>query len=369
MPAPCVSIIVPTLNEAQNLAELTRRIDAAMAGRSYEIILVDDDSADDTPCVGAELALRFPLRLIVRKGAADGLAGAVIKGLGEANGRFLVVMDADLQHPPESLPDLLRVLEEDQADFAVGSRYVEGGTTEDEWGLARRINSRAATLLARPLAGKLGDPMSGFFALTRATWERARDLSPTGYKIALELICKCGVERVVEVPIHFARRARGESKLCLREQCRYLDHLCKLYDFAFPRLSPRAKVLAATALGWLAGLAVLLAVALARMGWAEGVIVSYGGAIAASAVFHHRMLRVRRPDGPHAMGWLGFGLLAAIEWVTCAVVAVGAEAHAGRMVGGMIFVASFAVATLMRFILRRDLRSMLGSADWARAGG
>src|SRR5207249_2774004 len=98
-------------------------------------------------------------------------------------------------------------------DFALGSRYVKGATTEAKWGIFRRINSRAATALARPFAGKVHDPMSGFFALHRETFQRARHLAPLGYKIALELICKCQVSNVVEVPIHFARRQKGESKL------------------------------------------------------------------------------------------------------------------------------------------------------------
>src|SRR5690349_15415001 len=107
-------------------------------------------------------------------------------------------MDADLSHPPEALPGMLTKLREG-ADFVLGSRYVRGGTTSDDWGVLRWLNSRVATWLARPLTS-VRDPMSGFFALRRSTFEAGREFNPIGYKIGLELIVKCGCERVVEVP-------------------------------------------------------------------------------------------------------------------------------------------------------------------------
>src|SRR5688572_617284 len=222
-----VSIIIPTLNEAKNLPELLRRIDAAMAGGAYEVIVVDDASTDDTPAVCAELEKQYPLRLRVRPQAHGGLAGAVLEGFSLARGDVLVTMDADLQHPPEKIPELLAALEQDSegaapAEFALGSRYAAGGSTAEKWGPVRRLNSWIATVLARPFAGPTSDPMSGFFALRRQTYERAQRLLPLGYKVGLELMCKCRVRDVREVPIHFDARAHGQSKLTLAQQFKYL---------------------------------------------------------------------------------------------------------------------------------------------------
>ena len=143
-------------------------------------------------------------------------------------GNWCVVMDADLSHPPEAIPGMIARLD-DGADFVIGSRYVSGGTTDSNWGLLRWLNSKVATWLARPLT-RAKDPMAGFFALRRTTFERATALNPIGYKIGLELLVKCRCVRVDEVPIHFADRQHGESKLSFREQLRYLQHLGRLYS-------------------------------------------------------------------------------------------------------------------------------------------
>src|SRR5206468_1320118 len=118
------------------------------------------------------------------------------------------------------------------ADFVVGSRYASGGTTADDWGFLRALNSRIATLLARPLTS-IKDPMSGFFALPQSVFRRAENPSPLGYKIGLELLVRCRCENVVEVPIHFANRLHGESKLTLGQQLLYLQHLTRLYRFKY----------------------------------------------------------------------------------------------------------------------------------------
>jgi dolichol-phosphate mannosyltransferase len=119
---PDVSIIVPTINEAENLPALLERISAAMAGASFEVLIVDDNSRDATPQVCAELGKKYPLKLLVRTHPANGLSGAVLFGMAAARGTFLCVMDADLQHPPERLPALLEPLRSGEADFVLGSR-------------------------------------------------------------------------------------------------------------------------------------------------------------------------------------------------------------------------------------------------------
>jgi dolichol-phosphate mannosyltransferase len=257
---PLVSVVIPTLNEAENLPELAERLSAALRWRGYEIVIVDDGSRDDTRAVCQRLAGKYPLRLLLRPDGGDGLAGAVIEGLKRARGEYLLVMDADLQHPPEQVPALLALLENDEADFVMGSRHVDGASVDEHWGIARRAISWLATLLARPFAGRVRDPMSGFFALRKSTFDNAARLSPLGYKIALELICKCGVQRVREVPIHFATRHRGRSKLSLQEQFRYLRHLQRLYEFKHPRIIRPLCFLLTAALGTAGALGVKSAV-------------------------------------------------------------------------------------------------------------
>src|SRR5207237_10016028 len=138
-----------TLTEAQTLPHPLRRSRKALRGRSYEVIVGGDDSRASTASVCEDLAQRHhPLRLIVRHRASGGLSGAVLHGMAVARGETLVVMDADLQHPPEAIPYLLAPLTSGEADFTLGSRYVAGGTTGQGWTVPRRLNSWAATLLA-----------------------------------------------------------------------------------------------------------------------------------------------------------------------------------------------------------------------------
>ncbi len=173
-PTPHLSIIIPALNEAENLPLLVPRIAEAVKGRSCEILIIDDNSKDKTPEACAELARQFPVRLVVRPIPKDGLSGAVLEGMKIARGEYLLVMDADLQHPPEKIDELLSLLEKNESDFSLGSRYIPGGGTHEKWSLFRQLNSRIATILASPFAGQTHDPMSGFFALRRSTYESAQ---------------------------------------------------------------------------------------------------------------------------------------------------------------------------------------------------
>lgn len=228
-----VSVILPTYKEGKNLREMVPRIFRSLNehGLEGECVIVDDDSNDGTESVCKELEREFNLRLIVRKGER-GLSTAVVRGLREAVGEILVVMDADLSHPPEKIPEMVRLVGKG-ADFVLGSRYVEGGEIEEHWGFYRKLNSKVATMLAGFLT-KLKDPMSGFFCIPRRTLEACTELSPIGYKIALEVIVKSEAKTVAEVPIFFSRRKHGESKMNLREQLLYLRHLGRLYRFRYP---------------------------------------------------------------------------------------------------------------------------------------
>ncbi|HBN74884.1 MAG TPA: hypothetical protein DD473_03490 [Planctomycetaceae bacterium] len=228
---PLVSIIVPTFMEAANLPVLIPQVFEALneCGMTTEILFVDDNSPDETAQVCVELAEKYPVQLLVRK-TERGLSSAVLHGLNHAQGSVLLVMDADLSHPPQKVPELVAAALEQQGDFVIGSRYVVGGSTDDDWSFFRWLNSQVATWMSRGLT-TAKDPMAGFFALTRHTYEQARELNPIGYKIGLELIVKCGCQKVAEVPIHFKDRLHGESKLSLKEQLNYLRHLARLYRF------------------------------------------------------------------------------------------------------------------------------------------
>lgn len=237
--SPYVSIVVPTFREVENLPVLVPEIATALASVpwTWEVVVVDDNSSDGTEEACAKLAATYPLRLIVRT-TERGLSSAVLEGMRQSKGAVLLVMDADLSHPPAKIPELVAALESPGTDFVVGSRYVKGATTEEAWGVFRWINSKVATLLARPLT-RVADPMAGFFALRRTTFEGAETLNPVGYKIALELMVKCGCTSVREVPIHFADRKRGQSKLTLAEQWKYLRHLRRLYGYRVRRMIRR----------------------------------------------------------------------------------------------------------------------------------
>jgi dolichol-phosphate mannosyltransferase len=228
-PEPQVSIVIPTLNEVGNMWPLLERIDVALKGTNYEVIVVDDGSEDGTAELCNRLAAKYPVSVHVRASPTGGLSGAVVEGFRHARGELLVVMDADLQHPPEQLPALIAPIVCNKAEFVIGSRYIHGAEISEGWGLWRRLSSYLAVILSKPLVGSVRDPMSGFFAINRCVYDRARDLHPMGYKIALELLYKCRIRSVFEIPINFRTREYGESKLSIRQRLRFGQHLINLY--------------------------------------------------------------------------------------------------------------------------------------------
>jgi dolichol-phosphate mannosyltransferase len=250
-----VTVVVPTYKEVENLPHLIDRLAKVRQehGLELDVLIMDDDSQDGS----AELvaARSEPWVQIVVRTANRGLSPAVLDGMKRAQGDILVCMDADLSHPPESLPVMIHKLQEG-ADFVIGSRYVEGGSTSDDWGFLRWLNSRVATLLARPLTSAR-DPMAGFFAFRRSTLAAGHDFNPVGYKIGLELLVKCGCERVVEVPIHFEDRQLGQSKLTFRQQLLYVKHLRRLYTFKFGGWSQLVQFLTVGGLGTMVNLVLL----------------------------------------------------------------------------------------------------------------
>jgi len=228
-----LSIIVPTYREADNILPLVTRIRAVLERRGdYEIVFVDDNSADGTEAKVDELQRAgVPVRIIVRRNER-GLSTAILRGFREARGDLLLCMDADMSHPPEAIPGMLDTLARENADLVVGSRYVPGGSIEEGWGFYRWLNSQVALWLARPLS-RVRDSGAGFFLLPQRLFAQATDLNPIGYKMLLEVSVKCRCRKVIEVPIQFADRKFGQSKLSFREQLLYLLHLKRLYDYKF----------------------------------------------------------------------------------------------------------------------------------------
>jgi dolichol-phosphate mannosyltransferase len=225
---PELSLIVPTYNEVDNIATLACRVHEALASHCrYELIVVDDDSPDGTAEVARGLDSEYPIKVIVRHNER-GLASAVIHGFAHASGDVLGVIDADLQHPPEMISDLLRYAR-DGADVVVGSRYEPGGGTE-KWTRQRLIVSKVAKMLAHlllPSSKKVSDPLSGFFLIRREVIEGVK-LNPIGYKILLEVLVRGKVGQVASVPYIFRGREAGSSKYGIGEQVNYLRHILRL---------------------------------------------------------------------------------------------------------------------------------------------
>ncbi len=349
-----LSVIVPTLNEAENLKLLVPRIHGALAGRRYELIIVDDNSGDDTPAVCARLAETYPLKLIVRPVPKDGLSGAVLEGMRVAQGEILAVMDADLQHPPEKLPELIGVIERGEGDFALGSRHVPGASSDERWGMFRRLNSWVATVLARPFAGRITDPMSGFFALKRSTYASAQRLTPLGYKIGLELMCKARVQQVREVPIHFGIRHAGESKLTIKQQFKYLEHLSRLYDFCYPRLSPMVKFLIATGMAWFVGLGAFFSTLRWNSSLAAATSIAYACGLGVILVFFMRYVRTQREFIPRRRPWVDFIFTSLAEWSAATLAAVYAAGRLDHPHPLEVFFLAFLTGTLVRYVMRKE---------------
>jgi dolichol-phosphate mannosyltransferase len=224
-----VSVIVPTYNERENIKTLVEEIDRVL-GEDYEILVVDDGSADGTFELVQELARVYPIKPL-KRGKKGGLASAIVYGFGHASGEIFGVIDADMQHPPEYMPQLINCIEEGY-DVALASRYVDGGEVGD-WSMSREFISKGARLLVRPLL-KVKDPESGYFLLRRQVVQGV-DFKPSGFKILLEILVKGKCSRVKEVPYKFKPREKGESKFGLGEVLNYVRLLGHLYWYRIRR--------------------------------------------------------------------------------------------------------------------------------------
>ena len=210
-----LSVIVPTFKERDNVVTLFHRIDAALPGVAWEAIFVDDNSPDGTWDVVRKLSLDDPRARCVRRIGRRGLSGACIEGILTSSAPCVAVIDADLQHDETQLAKMLGILERDEAELVVGSRYIEGGSA-DSFNRQRAGASQFATMLAkRTLGVEIADPMSGFFMMRRDKFEQlAPQLSIQGFKILLDIVATArGQLRTIEIPFTFGSRLHGESKL------------------------------------------------------------------------------------------------------------------------------------------------------------
>ncbi|MCI4340109.1 MAG: polyprenol monophosphomannose synthase [Thermoplasmata archaeon] len=221
------TVVLPTYNERAALAALDGRLRRVLVEPPGEVLVVDDSSPDRTAELVEELGRSGPFR-VLRRATRMGLASAVIEGIAHARTDVVAVMDADGSHPPEAIPSLVQPILSGEAQFVLASRHLPGARSDGLSG-NRRILSRGAQLLARPLT-RVTDPMSGFFAFDRRVIAGA-DLSPVGYKIALEILVRCRPRPTREVPYVFAPRLAGESKLGGDQVGEYLRHLGRLYAF------------------------------------------------------------------------------------------------------------------------------------------
>lgn len=225
---PLLSIIVPTYNERENIPILMERVKNALSDIDFELVIVDDDSPDETWKLAEELGKKHPFLKVIRRKNERDLATAVVEGFRKSKGDVLTVMDADLQHPPEKIKEMFKKIQ-DGAEIVVGSRYVEGGEIEN-WSFKRKFYSKGARAIAYlllPKSREVKDPLSGFFMLKRDVIKNV-DLHPIGYKILLEILIKGKYKKVEEVPILFKDRERGSSSLVFKEYGKYSRHLLRL---------------------------------------------------------------------------------------------------------------------------------------------
>jgi dolichol-phosphate mannosyltransferase len=228
-PGKFLSVVVPTFQEALNIESfldaLCDSLDVALEGR-YEVIVVDDASPDGTHGIVAEIARRRPQVRAMRRASKQGAATAVASGWQAAQGEFLATINADFQHPPGLLAQMLELAS--CSDLVVASRYREGGGVGD-WPLLRRLLSKSAQALGAALApavfGRVTDPLSGCFVLRREAVAGVA-LRPIGYKTLLEVLGRGRIERIAEIPYVMHARSRGASKVALRH---WLDYGVQLW--------------------------------------------------------------------------------------------------------------------------------------------
>jgi len=234
-----ISIIIPTYNESQNIISILKSIGSNLPKNlNTEAIVVDDNSPDGTGKLVEDYLKNFKkmadytIEIIHRK-AKDGLGSAILKGIQQAGGDTIVVMDCDFSHPPQIIPKLIESIKKYQYDIVVASRYIKGGKIQG-WSLKRKIMSKFATLIAKKGLGiDTKDPMSGFFAFKRNII-KGLNIDAIGYKFLLEILVKTKNVSIKEIPYTFQDRELGSSKLSIKTIFDYYRSVWKLYRYGKP---------------------------------------------------------------------------------------------------------------------------------------
>jgi dolichol-phosphate mannosyltransferase len=235
-----VSIIIPTYNESQNILNILDSIGKILPKNiKTEAIVVDDNSPDGTGKLvedylkNLKKAADYTIEIIHRK-TKDGLGSAILKGIQQAKGDTIVVMDSDFSHPPQIIPKLIESIKKYQCDIAVASRYINGGKIQG-WSLKRKIISKFATLIAKKGLGiDTKDPMSGFFAF-KSHIIKELNFDAIGYKFLLEILVKTRGASIKEIPYTFQDRELGSSKLGIKTIFDYYKSVWKLYRYGKPQ--------------------------------------------------------------------------------------------------------------------------------------
>ncbi len=230
-----LTLVIPTRNEADNILKLARELEESLTGVDYRLVFVDD-STDETPNIIEKLEKENRRITLIRreKGEqAGGLSTAVTTGIETVSGEsvYICVMDADLQHPPDKVREMLEVARESEADVVVASRYAPGGSYSGLRGLARRGVSLGSKFLAQIVfkeSRKTSDPMTGFFLVKNEAISGIQ-FRPTGFKVLLEILVCAPELKVVEVPFDFEVRNSGVSKANMKQGLEYLAHIASLF--------------------------------------------------------------------------------------------------------------------------------------------
>lgn len=271
-----LAVVLPTYNERANIRPMIARLEAALAGIAWEAVFVDDDSRDGTAEELRQVAQADRRVRVIQRIGRRGLASAAIEGICATAAPVVAVMDADQQHDPALLPGMLADVRSGEWDIVCASRFAAGASTA-QWNEPRRERaSSLANALARKLTGlDLSDPMSGYFAMrTASVRENAHKLSGIGFKLLLDIVATVdGPLRIKEVPIDFAPRTAGQSKL---DRTVLFEFLVGLYDKWLGRVIPTRFALFGTigALGVVVHMAVLSAFLAAFGGRFEDQVVS-----------------------------------------------------------------------------------------------
>ena len=229
-----ISIIIPTYNESENIIRILRSIgDILPKSVKTQAIVIDDNSPDGTGKMvedylkNVKKIANYTIEIIHRK-AKDGLGSAIVKGIQQAKGDTIVVMDSDFSHPPQIIPKLIESIKKYQYDIAVASRYIKGGKIQG-WSLKRKIMSKVATIIAKKGLGvNTKDPMSGFFAFKKNIIKEL-SFDAIGYKILLEILVKTKGVKIEEIPYTFQDRQFGSSKISISIMNDYMKSVVKLY--------------------------------------------------------------------------------------------------------------------------------------------